>query len=240
MAIVGNVPTVKASGGLYIDGTGTACDTSTINATILQGQGCVPSEPGSPLCGDHPGGFCPAGDLVILQILLNNTGTVTKVQSTRGLEQWHRRASVLNGLGGRMEEWYAMSSETVSNPPIYITETVLGITVAAQEFAIAGYDADAPFDPNMAVPSNATGTSNTISTLISTSHPDDLLLGLEYGGGGTISAGQGFTGICLNVALCQFNGISSNAAEYVIVTGVEFSFYVSMAQTTGENWGIIA
>src|SRR5438309_3229128 len=130
MAIVGNVPTVKASGGLYIDGTGTACDTSTINATILQGQGCVPSEPGSPLCGTHSGGFCPAGDLVILQILLNNTGTVTSVLSNQGLNSWFRRASVLDGLGGRMEEWYSITTKTVSNPSIYITETFSQITVA--------------------------------------------------------------------------------------------------------------
>ncbi|HVH14667.1 MAG TPA: IPT/TIG domain-containing protein [Candidatus Angelobacter sp.] len=180
------------------------------------------------------------GDLVILQILLNNTGTVTKIQGNQGLTQWYRRTSVLNGLGGRMEEWYATTTQPVSNPAIYITETLSGITVATQEFAIAGYDFDAPFDPNPHVPSNATGSANTIFATISTSHPQDLLLGFEYGGGGTISAGQGFTGICLNVASCQFKGISPSAAEYAIVSSVESSFNVSMTQTAGASWGIIA
>src|SRR5690242_3606890 len=78
---------VRASGGLIIDGTGSACATSAINATILQGKGCGPGDLGSPLCASHPGGFCPLGDLVILQILLNNTGTVTKVVGNQGLDQ---------------------------------------------------------------------------------------------------------------------------------------------------------
>ena len=234
-----HIPPVKAATTLYLDGTGTACNNATTNSTYLQGQGCSPGSVGSPLCADHAGQFCPAGDLVVLQILLNNTGTVTKVQGTRGLEQWYQRASVLNGLGGRMEEWYATSTETIANPVIYITETVSGITIAAQEFAIAGYDTDAPFDPNTMVPASYTGSSGTISALISTSHPDDLLLGLEYGGSGTLGAATGFTGVCLDLGPCQFTGIAPNGSEYMSATDVKSSFLISMTQTGAASWGFI-
>ena len=234
-----HVPAAKAATPSYLDGTGTACNTATTNSTYLQGQGCSPGFVGSPLCADHTGQFCPAGDLVVLQILLNNTGTVAKVQGTRGLQQWYQRASVLNGLGGRMEEWYAISTETIANPVIYITETVSGITVAAQEFAIAGYDTDAPFDPNTMVPASYTGSSATISALISTSHPDDLLLGLEYGGSGSLGAGTGFTGVCLDLGPCQFTGIAPNGSEYMSASDVKSSFLMSMTQTGGASWGFI-
>ena len=227
----------RASSTLVLDGTGSVCASSPTNAVVIQFSTCGAS---NPLCATHSGGFCPVGDLVILQILLNNTGTVTMIQGTQGLTQWHRRTSVLAGLGGRMEEWYAITSQTVSNPYIVITETISRITVAAQEFAIAGYDSDKPFDPNPLVPSNATGTTDIMTVLMKTTHPQDLLLGLEYGGGGTITAGPGFTGICLYAASCHFQGVGSNAAEYAMVPGVESSFNVSMTQTAGANWGFIA
>ena len=240
MILAAPIPVARASSALVLDGTGSTCSISSTNAVSIQASNCGPLNPSNPLCSTHPGGFCPLGDLVILQILLNNTGTITQIQSNQGLDHWYRRASLLNGLGGRMEEWYATTTEAVSSPAIYITETTSGITVATQEFAIAGYDSDAPFDPNPLLPSDATGATNSIVVPINTSHPDDLVLGLEYGGGGTISPGQGFMGICLSVAPCQFNGISPNAAEYAIVANVESGFEVSMTQMAGENWGFIA
>lgn len=138
-----------------------------------------------------------------------------------------------------MEEWYTTTIQPISNPAIYITETMSAITIAAQEFAISGYDSDAPFDPNSSVPSNATGTGNTISELISTDHPRDLILGLEYGGGGTLSPGPGFTGECLNETPCRFTGIAPDASESSTTAATQSNFNVSMTQTSGDGWGLI-
>src|SRR6201993_963917 len=96
--LAARTPIAEASGGLVLDGTSNACATSTTNFVSLQVSDCGGD---AGLCTTHQGAFCPTGDLVILQILLNNTGTVTRVQATQGLEHWFRRASVLNGIGGR-------------------------------------------------------------------------------------------------------------------------------------------
>jgi hypothetical protein len=178
--------------------------------------------------------------LIILQVLLNNTGTVTRILGNQGLDNWFRRASVLNGLGGRMEEWYSTTTKPVSNPAIYVTETLSKITIATQEFAFSGYDVRTPFDPNLSTPSNATGNSDTISTTISTNHSDDIVLGFSYGGGRTISAGPTFSPICLNASPCQFDGIATDASEYEGLTRTQSNYNVSMIQTAGTSWGFIA
>lgn len=231
------IPLARAGGGLILDGTGSACSTSSSNAVNIQSSTCSPP---NGLCGNHAGGVCPAGDLVILQILLNNTGMITSVLSTQGLDHWFRRASVLNDLGGRMEEWYSTTTRTISNPSIYITETVSGITVATQEFAIAGYDPYSPFDSNAVTPTIATGRSNSMSAIISTNDPQDLIFGFAYGGSGMFSPGPGFSGICLNVNPCSFLGIFADASEYELVTKTQMSSIVSIAQTNGVSWGFIA
>ncbi len=230
------VPQAKASGGLLLDGTGSACTTSNGNSASIQVSTCGAS---NGLCETHSGGFCPAGDLVILQILLNNTGAVTNVLSNQGLNSWFRRASVLDGLGGRMEEWYSITTKTVSNPSIYITETLSQITVAVQEFAIAGYTSS-PFDSNIGVPTNMTGLSDIMSAAVSTSDAQDMIFGFAYGGGGAIAAEAGFSPICLDVAPCTFQGIAADASEYEIVTMAQSRSIVSMTQTAGLRWGFIA
>jgi hypothetical protein len=139
-----------------------------------------------------------------------------------------------------MEEWYSTTTKAVSNPAIYIIETVSGITIATQEFAFSGYDVRTPFDPNHSTPANATGRLNTISTIISTSHSDDALLGLSYGGAGTISAGPSFSPICLDAGPCQFSGVAPDASEYERLTQTQSNYNVSMTQTAGTSWGFIA
>ena len=231
------VPQVRASIGLSLDGTGSACTTSNSNSVSIQTSTCSTI---NSLCATHSGGFCPEGDLVILQILLNNTGTVTSVLGNQGLSSWFRRASVLNGQGGRMEEWYSMTTRTVSNPSIYITETLSKITVAVQEFAIAGYDPNTPFDSNPGVPANITGVSNVMAAAISTNDAQDMLLGFAYGGSGAISAEAGFSGTCLNVSPCVFMGIGADASEYEIVTMTQSHSIVAMTQAGALSWGFIA
>src|SRR6266700_1996150 len=235
--LASDVPGARASGGLSLDGIGSACTTSSSNFVAIQVSTC-----GTPnnLCATHSGGFCPAGDLVILQVLLNNTGTITSVLGNQGLTSWFRRTSVVNGLGGRMEEWYSMTTRAVSNPSIYITETLSQITVAVEEFAIGGYDTSSPFDSNIGVPTNMTGLSDIMSAAVSTSDAQDMIFGFAYGGGGAIAAEAGFSPICLDVAPCTFQGIAADASEYEIVTMAQSRSIVSMTQTAGLRWGFIA
>jgi hypothetical protein len=139
-----------------------------------------------------------------------------------------------------MEEWYSMTTRTVSNPSIYITETLSKITVGVQEFAIAGYDPNTPFDSNPGVPANMTGASNDMSAVISTNDAQDMLLGFAYGGSGAMSTGAGFSGICLDANPCAFMGIGADASEYEIVTMTQSHAIVAMTQAGGLSWGFIA
>jgi hypothetical protein len=141
-----------------------------------------------------------------------------------------------------MEEWYSMAplSGKISNPSITIGENVSRIRIAVQEFAITGYDSNSPFDLNNGAPANMTGTSNTMFATISTSDAQDMLLGFAYGGSGTFSPGEGFSGICLNVSPCAFQGIDADASEYQIVTRTQSRSAVSMMQAGGTSWGFIS
>lgn len=233
------IPQVRGVGGITLDGTGFSSATSAINLVDLHADT-------TGLCVNSPGGVCPhLGDLVILQILLNNTGTVANVFSNQGLEPWTRRASVLNGLGGRMEEWYSIAppNGSISNPSITVVETVSRITVAVQELAISGYDRTTPFDPNPATPAINAGQGDTgseMSATITTNDPLDMFLGFSYGGSGSIGTPAEFTGICLNIGKCTFEGIQPNASEYAVVEATQTGYMVSMTQTGGKSWGFIA
>jgi hypothetical protein len=251
MMLTPQIPQVRGFSGLSVDGTGTACDATIGGAVNLQSEACPEAGPSVQLCATHPGGFCPISEgpfLVILQFLLNNTETISAVISNQGLQTWTKRgSSVLNGLGGEMEEWYSIDkTDPLSNPSIGVgLSGSAAITIAAQEFAITGYDQNTPFDPNVAAPSSSTGSSNTMSTAISTNDAQDMLLGFSFGGtDGTITAGVGFTGICVNTYPCAgttvFKGVNATASEYKVVTDTQANTSVSFTQTGATNWALIA
>jgi IPT/TIG domain len=251
MMIIPQVPPVKALSGLSVDGTGVACVATVGSAVNLQSKTCPNGGPSVQLCTTQAGGVCPLSEgpfLVILQFLLNNTESITSVISNQGLGAFTRRGSpVLNGLGGEMEEWYSTdNTAALSNPSIGVgLSGSANITVAVQEFAITGYDQNTPFDLNTASPSSSSGSSNIMSTAISTDDPQDMLLGFSLGGtDGTIAAGAGFTGICVNAYPCAgntvFKGVSPTASEYKIVTAPQADTAVSFTQTGSSSWAVLA
>jgi IPT/TIG domain-containing protein len=214
------IPRVNAVGGLVLDSSG--------SGSCIGIQQCTTYTPSFDTVGSE--------DLVILQVLLNNTGTVTAVTSNQGLT-WSQRAEVANGLGGKESEWFAIATQPLSNPSISITDSVAGVSIGVEIFGISGYDTANPFDPSVRTPTTASGASNSISATISTNDAYDMLLGLEYGGNGiTIKAGTGFTGICLGGPGCA----SAAASEYELAAQSTLGSIISMNQTGGSSWGFIA
>lgn len=223
MLWIPQIPLARAGGGLAVDSSSSGS--------------CI----GITQCTTYASNLDTAGtnDLVILQVLLNNTGTVTAVTSNQGL-MWTQRAEALNGLGGRESEWYAIASRIVSNPSISITDSVPKIRIGIEIFGIAGYDTARPFDPTISAPTVATGSSANISASINTNDAYDMLIGLEYGGKGpTFTAGSGFTGICLNDPSCTVAGMDPAASEYQIAPAAQSNPTVSMIQMGVASWGFI-
>lgn len=223
MLWVPQIPLAKASGGLALD--------SSSSGTCIGFVQCTAYASNLDATGTN--------DLIILQVLLNNTGTVTAVTSTQGLT-WTQRAEVLDGLGGRESEWYAVASRIVSNPSISITDSIPKIKVGIEVFGITGYDTAKPFDYTVSVPSVETSSSASISASISTNDAYDMLIGLEYGGTGpTFTAGSGFTGICLNDSTCAVAGMDPAASEYQIAPAAQSNSIVNMTQMGASSWGFI-
>ena len=223
MLWIPQIPLARAGGGLALDSSSSGS--------------CI----GITQCTTYASNLDTAGtnDLVILQVLLNNTGTVTAVTSNQGLT-WTQRAEVLNGLGGRESEWYAVASRIVSNPSISVTDSIPKIRVGIEIFGIAGYDTASPFDHTISGPTVATGSSTNIAASISANDAYDMLIGLEYGGKGpSFTPGSGFTGICLNDPSCSVAGIDPAASEYQIAPAAQSNSIVSMTQTGASNWGFI-
>jgi hypothetical protein len=119
-------------------------------------------------------------------------------------------------------------------------ESAAHAKIGAEIFGISGYNPITPFDPNVRLPTTATGTSKAISATISTSSAEAMLLGLSYGGNGMIGSGAGFNGICLNTSPCAFTGLGSDASVYKVVTTTQSGETVFMTQTDGASWGLIA
>ncbi len=220
--LVSQIPLVRAIGGLTLDGAGNGSCTIITQCSIYT--------PGFSTIGSH--------DLVILQVLLNTTGTAM-VTSNQGLT-WTKRAEVADGLGGMESEWYAVANQVLSNPSIGITVSVPKTRIGVEIFAISGYDPASPFDPSAKAPTTAMGTSNTMSATISTNAGSDMLIGLGYGGKGAIIPGPGFTGICINADGCAIGNLDSISSEYKMVTTPQLGTVVSVTQTGGTSWGFIA
>jgi hypothetical protein len=224
MLSAAHIPSVTASGGLVLDSSGSG---SCIGITQ-----CTMYAPSFDTIGSQ--------DLVILQVLLNNTGTVTSVTSNQGLT-WTQRAEVANGLGGKESEWFAVATQVLSNPSISVTDSMARVRVGIEILGISGYDTANPFDPIIKTPTTATGTSNIIEATIGTNDAYDFLIGLEYGGSGTMfNAGTGFTGICLNAPGCATASLDPASSEYGVAIQTSSSTVVSMTQTGGSSWGLIA
>ena len=222
MLSIPQIPLAKASGGLALD--------SSSSGSCIGINQCVAYAQNLDTAGTN--------DLILLQVLLNNTGSVTAVTSNQGLT-WTQRAEVSNGLGGKESEWYALASQLVSRPSISITDSIPKFNVEIEIFGVTGYDSAHPFDPTVSGPTVATGSSSTISGSISTNDAYDMLIGLEYGGTGPFTAGSGFIGLCLGDPSCTVSGMNPAASEYQFAPVAQSNSIVNMTQTGSSTWGLI-
>ena len=108
-----------------------------------------------------------------------------------------------------VDEYWALSSGVLVSDAINATTSSYGSNGAMVAYAIHGANTAAPFDGNGLLPSFTTLASATVST----SNPNDFVLGINYEPDpyGNYGAGAGFTGVFVDT---QVNW----AAEYVITT----------------------
>lgn len=191
-------------------------------------------------------------ELVIAYVAWTDShGYALSVSGGTGLS-WAERGSEESTTSGNhhIEEWYAVSSATLSSATISATFTTApsgGVVFTV--FSIAGANTAAPFDSNSGLPVVATGHSTAPSASVTTSNSYDLLIGgvavsqTATGTEPTCSVGSGFT--LVTGSGCTRAGTSTTTytlgdAEYDYVTSTQSGTAVSETLSTTEYWAIVA
>ncbi|TMI30443.1 hypothetical protein E6H28_05590 [Candidatus Bathyarchaeota archaeon] len=167
------------------------------------------------------------------------------VKDTAGLS-WEMRAAVSGRNDGttgsdrdQIAEFWARSATPLSSDNI--TESILGCASyqyggeynGLMVFGISGANFNNPFDPNGSIPASVSGYNGTPASLISTSNPSDMILGVALQSTfPVLSAGSGFTLI---------NGDGGYmVSEYAIVNSPATSFPVTFGDGANWYWEVIA
>ena len=160
------------------------------------------------------------------------------VSDTAGLS-WTLRASVAGRNEGgtnrdQIAEFWAKTPSVLSSD--LITETISGCAGSyggeyngLQVFAVSGANLNNPFDPNTSLPSSAFGNSPAPSTTVSTSNPNDIILGVvQQSSFGVLTPGSGFTTIISTggwSALSEYQPATSPVTNFPVTFGDSASFY---------------
>ena len=139
----------------------------------------------------------------------------------------------------QIAEFWARSATPLSSDNI--TESILGCASyqyggeynGLMVFGISGANFNNPFDPNGSIPASVSGYNGTPASLISTSNPSDMILGVALQSTfPVLSAGSGFTLI---------NGDGGYmVSEYAIVNSPATSFPVTFGDGANWYWEVIA
>ena len=125
------------------------------------------------------------------------------------------------------EEWYAISNAPLSKDSIVVSLTSETVLLTVLAFAVSGANTSAPFDQSPSLPVRVAGsTQGTISAALSSTCPDDMIIGgasmkTPSPGPGT---GPGYTLIQSDDGLSI---VQDPAAEYQIVSSVQTDLQVS-------------
>ena len=164
---------------------------------------------------------------------------------------WHARSSATQASNNIVFTWYTTSA------PIFSATVTIQFPVGVSKvftviaFGISGADTASPFDPNAAVP--ATGSNNgaspqTASATITTTNPNDLIIGAlvatqtcNTGTCLTITKGGAFTLIQQSTLGFELGG----SAEYETVTAAAARLSVTYSVTSSGGtgniyWSIVA
>jgi len=226
------IPHVKASGGLALDGNGFG--------TAIGGS-CVW---GKPLTTTNK------PDVIVAMIAINDT--TTSIASVAGVTDnaslsWTLRASLKGPANVQIFYYYAVAPEPLSADNITFALSSRTVATVCQDFGVSGADINAPFDPNISMPNMQSGNSNTISPTYNTSNPNDFLIILEaFCAQGTVGSplGSGFSliGSAQNAHIqtsnCPSDYLQTNT-YYDIVSTMQSSNMVSWANVANSPFVVI-
>jgi hypothetical protein len=180
-----------------------------------------------------------SSDVVILYGSVE-TGTLVNVlhiKDTQGLD-WKARTSspIFYGKPSYAEffEYYAITSTPLSGDIVNVTiSQPQNFTVKL--FGISGANTNSPFDPGLPepAPARSSGGNANPKVLITTSNPDDLIIGLAFISGGPIITPESSFN-CIGKS-CEFGSSPVAFGEYQVVSSVQDGF-VSATLSKSENW----
>src|SRR2546425_3302927 len=230
--VVPQIPHVEASGGFRLDGNGFG--------TAIGGS-CVWSKPLT---------TTSKPDLIVAILAINDT--TTSVASVAGVTDnaslsWTLRASLKGPANVQIFYYYAIAPEQLSADNITFALSSRAVATVCQDFGVSGADINAPFDPNISMPSMQSGNSNMISPTYTTSNPNDFLIILEaFCAQGTVGSplGSGFSliGSAQNAHIqssnCPSDYLQTNT-YYDIVSTTQLSNTVSWANLADSPFAVI-
>lgn len=158
--------------------------------------------------------------------------TVTGVGDGQGNTYTQRQSAASSGV--TLSTWYATTGANSGSDTVTVTFSGRA-KVAIMAFTIMGADIASPFDPALTtVPSNS-GTGTTASTTVTTSNPNDFVIGAAaVDTGKTTAAGPGLT------LIRQALGSETAAGEYEVVTTAQTGATVSCTWSGSTDWAFIA
>jgi len=164
---------------------------------------------------------------------------------------WHLRTTVTSASTPssdgwcyqfHLEEWYARPNSTLTGDRIQI-HVAAGLTstqhLGLLAFGVANINQLHPYDANQNASCTGTGTSTTFTCEVSTSSPDDLIIGGPDFFFGAFSFGTGYQAVAPHYAPDCTTEVDVSCSEYQTVGSAESGFAVSYTQATNSIWCLI-
>ncbi len=148
-----------------------------------------------------------------------------------------RHRQTASSTGVTLETWYGSTGASSGSDTVTVSFSARA-KVAILVFTVKGANTASPFDPSVRTAPSNFGTGTTASVLITTTYPNDILIGaaaVDVGASTSPSAGTGFT--MINQAL---GGSGTVAGDYKVVTTTQTGATVSFTWTGSTDWAIIA
>lgn len=171
-----------------------------------------------------------APDVVVVLAASNSTVTMS-VSDTSALS-WQTRQSFSATQPSihTMYEFYAITSSALSGDSITVSQSVAS-NLDIVGFAVSGANTSSPFDSNAGLPAQTTNSGTAPNITISTTNPNDMILGLLGSGAETsVTPGSGFT-----LIVTPFSN-PVTAAEYEVVSTAQSNLVVGYTVPTSRTW----
>jgi hypothetical protein len=178
-----------------------------------------------------------ANEIIYVVVSILGTNNVASITNSGTALTWTKRAALNDGSSERVETWYAIAASAASRTITVNFASRTTFMVIA--FGIRNANTASPFDSSTTLPTTATGTGTTPSTTVSTTNPNDYLIGAL-----AVSVPSGNAPNPAKVGsytLIQGNHQSSvgAAAESLSVTSIQTGTTVSFSTSSSVSWSII-